>query len=109
MKRIVNTVFVVIAALVIVGGAFVGGVYIGKSDSPKAIEIGKLLAATTEISIAPQVDMISFWKTWNIINEKYVPTGAATSSPITDEQKVFGTIEGLVASLGDQYSFFLPP
>ncbi|MHB1316523.1 MAG: S41 family peptidase [Minisyncoccota bacterium] len=53
------------------------------------------------------VDFDTFWKAWNIINEKYVPT-TSTSTP-TDQEKVWGAIQGLAASTGDPYTVFFPP
>lgn len=53
------------------------------------------------------VDFDSFWKAWNVINEKYVPT--TSSSTPTDQEKVYGAIQGLAASTGDPYTVFFPP
>jgi carboxyl-terminal processing protease len=51
-----------------------------------------------------------------VINEKYVPASntASTSAKIdsngvTDEQRVYGAIEGMTRSLGDPYTVFFPP
>ncbi|HVU06182.1 MAG TPA: S41 family peptidase [Candidatus Paceibacterota bacterium] len=49
------------------------------------------------------VDFAPFWKAWNIINEKYA--GTSTS----DQDRVYGAIEGMTASLGDPYTVFFPP
>jgi len=54
------------------------------------------------------VDFSPYWKAWNIINEKYVPT-ATSSKTITNQDKVWGSIQGLTASLGDPYTVFFPP
>lgn len=54
------------------------------------------------------VDFSPFWKAWSVINEKYLPT-ASSSRTVNDEDKVWGAIGGLVDSLGDPYSVFLPP
>lgn len=53
------------------------------------------------------VDFDAFWKAWNVINEKYVPT--TSSSTPTDQEKVYGAIQGLAASTGDPYTVFFPP
>lgn len=53
------------------------------------------------------VDFDTFWKAWNIINEKYVPTTSSTTP--TDQEKVYGAIQGLAASTGDPYTVFFPP
>lgn len=55
-----------------------------------------------------QVDFSSFWKAWSIIGEDYVPTSTSTG-PVTDQSKVYGAIQGMVASLGDPYTVFFPP
>lgn len=99
----------VVVTLAVIGGVFAVGVYVGSSDQPEFAELNQIFAATQNEEEPRNVDMTAFWKTWDLINEKYVPTGSATSTKITDEEKVWGAIEGLVASLGDQYSFFLPP
>ncbi|MFH1472975.1 MAG: S41 family peptidase [bacterium] len=54
------------------------------------------------------VDFASFWKVWNAINEKYVPA-STTASVVTNQEKVWGAIEGLASSLGDPYTVFFPP
>jgi len=60
-----------------------------------------------------KVDFSSFWKAWNIINEKYIADNgnnhSTTTKIITNQDKVWGSIVGLTASLGDPYSVFLPP
>ncbi len=54
-------------------------------------------------SAPSSVDFSAFWKAWNVINEKYV--GTSTS----DQDKVYGAISGMTASLGDPYTVFFPP
>ncbi len=53
------------------------------------------------------LDFDTFWKAWNVINEKYVPTTSSTTP--TDQEKVWGAIQGLAASTGDPYTVFFPP
>ncbi len=58
------------------------------------------------------VDFSPFWKTWQILNENYVDTHVSTTSTTTkatDQDRVWGAISGMVASLGDPYTVFLPP
>lgn len=52
------------------------------------------------------VDFEQFWKVWNIINEKYVPT---KHEPVSNQEKVWGAMSGLADSLGDPYTYFMPP
>lgn len=56
------------------------------------------------------VDFTPVWRAWEAIDERYVPTETATDTePVTDQEKVWGLIEGLAASLDDPYTVFLPP
>ncbi|MDO8565161.1 MAG: S41 family peptidase [bacterium] len=56
----------------------------------------------------PSVDFTAFWKAWNVINEKYV-SASTTAEKVDDQEKLWGAIEGLAASLGDPYTVFFPP
>ncbi|MDB5194106.1 MAG: ctpA [Parcubacteria group bacterium] len=55
------------------------------------------------------VDFTSFWKVWNTINQKFVAPIGTTTKPVTDQDKIYGAIEGLTSSLGDPYTVFFPP
>ncbi len=54
------------------------------------------------------VDFSPFWKAWNLINEKYVPA-STTAKVATQDDKIWGAIQGLTSSLGDPYTVFFPP
>lgn len=65
---------------------------------------------------APEnVDFSPVWKSWRMIDEKFVPAAVATSTQIAtsteaaNRERVWGMIQGLAQSLGDPYTFFLPP
>src|SRR5690348_5684162 len=50
------------------------------------------------------IDFSLFWQTWDLLNKEYVDKKAL------DPQKMYyGAIQGMVASLGDPYTVFLPP
>ena len=49
------------------------------------------------------VDFSPFWKAWSVINQKFA--GTTTS----DQDKVYGAIQGMVSSLGDPYTVFFSP
>lgn len=61
------------------------------------------------------VDLSPVWKAWSVIDEKFVPAAVATSSEVAttteamNQERVWGMIGGLAASLQDPYTFFLPP
>jgi len=61
---------------------------------------------TVEQKVDIDADFSQFWRAWNIISEKYVPTKHAQ---VSNQEKVWGAISGLANSLGDPYTYFLPP
>jgi len=98
-------IFRIISVVILTAGFFVLGLYTGIS---KAAEIEKVKSvinkdAPTDIS-ETNVDFDPFWKVWNIINQKY-PNGRT----ITDQDKVWGAIQGLASSLNDPYTVFFSP
>jgi len=104
---------VVFIFLVGLTGAFFTGVYFGYDNRPEVQKITSLI--NKETGKPEEVDFTPFWKAWNLIEERYIAdngnngTTSGTTTPITDQDKVWGAISGLTASLGDPYSVFLPP
>ncbi len=98
--RHIANVSLVIALFVFI---FLVGVYVGDSNRP---EIDKILGISNKETpiVTTQTDFSSFWKAWNTINEKY-----PTANKITDQNRVYGAISGLVGSLDDPYSVFFAP
>src|SRR3989338_1289915 len=87
--------------ILVVLGAFVAGIHVGASNVPA---IDKVLLANKETAVATEADFSPFWKVWNTINEKY-----PKADKITDQERVYGAISGLVGSLNDPYSVFFSP
>jgi len=50
------------------------------------------------------LDFNLFWKIWDTLNAKYYDRGKLIPS-----EMVYGAIRGMVASVGDPYTVFLPP
>ncbi len=94
----------IVLGLVLVFGAYKVGVRQGHTaTSPLASEL------VNEQEGKPNaVDFAPFWKAWNLINEKYV-SASSTAKQVGNQEKVYGAIEGLAASLGDPYTVFFPP
>ncbi len=81
---------------------FAFGVYVGDRNRP---EIDKVIGiANKETSVTTTADFAPFWKAWNTINEK-----SPNATKITDQDRVYGAISGLVGSLNDPYSVFFKP
>jgi carboxyl-terminal processing protease len=93
----------IVVALLVIGVSFFGGFYFGLASHP---EIEKVVGLDNKETGAPEkVDFAPFWKAWNVLNEKYVSYATTTS----DQERVWGAIAGLAASLNDPYTVFFPP
>src|SRR3989338_5888927 len=102
---------VITISILAAGVFFVLGLYLGfKIDSKQASPPEFLI--NTEADISSQVDFAPFWKVWQVLDEKFVPTKVSTSAPVsaaatsTVQDRVWGAIEGLTGSLGDPYTVF---
>lgn len=97
----------IILSLVIFAGIFSSGFYFGKHTQHQSDQLAAIInkdgATTTNVDFAP------FWKTWTLINEKYVPTNSTSTEKVSDQKRVYGAIQGMVDSLGDPYTVFFPP
>jgi len=107
IKKYTHVYLIVIGLLLTFGiGLFVGGGnftlrkktvdFEGKSD------FERILVETQE-SAREEVPFSLYWSVWDRIENKFV--GGAQE----DLDLFYGSITGLVASLGDPYSVFLPP
>lgn len=53
---------------------------------------------------AQNIDFKLFWDTWELVSKQYVD-----KKSIDPMKMYYGAIQGMVAALGDPYTFFLPP
>lgn len=86
--------------------AFCFGIYFEKNTQEKTLPIN-----TSKISIinsSSTVDMSPFWSVWNLLEQKFVYTHK-NAEEITDQDKIWGAIQGLTNSYGDPYTVFMPP
>ncbi|OGG57784.1 hypothetical protein A2765_05120 [Candidatus Kaiserbacteria bacterium RIFCSPHIGHO2_01_FULL_56_24] len=107
-----------IGAILLLAVGFAGGLILGNSGSLRSM-LPAAVAQSLGIDGPPQgVDLSPVWKAWQIMDEKFVPasvptTTASTSAPVIagtpQEKRVYGMISGMAESLGDPYTFFLPP
>lgn len=99
-------VFVIGALCLILG--FSGGYALSARMPAHASSSASVSGAPADVDFAP------VWKAWSVIDEKFVPAAVSTSTPTTTpeearQKRVWGMIEGMAASLGDPYTFFMPP
>lgn len=64
-----------------------------------------------ELGQPETVDFSPFWQAWKILDEKYVADNgnSSTTKKVSNQDRVWGAIAGLTASLEDPYTTFLPP
>jgi carboxyl-terminal processing protease len=102
MKKFFKSFSFIIVSLVLFFFIFFGGFYAGKGDSISRIPHNlKISTASTDADFEP------FWKVWNLLEEKFIPASSTLS--ISNQEKVWGAISGLVDSYDDPYTQFLPP
>jgi len=100
-KKLVHmgVVFVLLVA------TFWVGVNVGYTNNRKVAPFALL---SDKDALPPEeIDFSPLWKAWNVLEQRHVP--ATTTSPKTNEDFLWGTIEGLAASYGDPYTVFFPP
>ena len=90
------------ATILLVFGFFFFGIYLGFHNGPAIEKITTISNKETPAEI--KTDFAPFWKVWQTINEKY-----PNADKITDQDRVYGAISGLVGSLNDPYSLFFSP
>ncbi len=113
-RRIVGSIGLLVAFV----SVFYAGFLSGQSETVEASKIKTLNQSfgTTTLSQTisddnedlSAIDFALFWKAWVTINEKFVQTHA-TSTKVTNQDRVYGAIKGMVESLGDPYTTFFPP
>lgn len=87
---------IVVGALAYWGGAMTSGTVLFASETP-----------VYDVRSPEQVDLAPFFKAWTLLNENFAP--ATSTASTSAEQKLWGAIQGLASSYGDEYTVFLPP
>lgn len=96
LQKIPKNITFIGISLILIISIFGTGVYVGDK-----------VFDNKEASALEVTDLESFWKVWNLIDDKFV--AASTTSTTSNEERIFGAISGMVDSLGDPYTVFLPP
>lgn len=91
-------------AILLATATFFSGLHIG---GDMRLEGNSFSFLSRETQADDSIDLTEFWNVWKLLDEKFVIT--ATSTPLSDTEKVRGAIEGLVKSYGDPYTVYFPP
>lgn len=87
--------------LIIISAAFGAGFYFRQSQIPVAPPAG---IANADLGQPAGVDFSLFWDAWRVLEEKFVDP-----AKIDYQKMIFGAISGMVSSLKDPYTVYLPP
>jgi len=102
----------ILVIAVFASGFLIGSTGIARSLLPAAV------AQSLGVAAPPAgVDLDPVWKAWAIMDERFVPASVPQNASSTEpeiagtpeEKRVYGMIAGMAESLGDPYTFFLPP
>lgn len=103
-KHLNKPVIAITVTVIVLTGIFGGGIalgeYVQKDRAVSMVRVGD--------NHANSFDLAPFWNVNEILDEKFVPTTASSSIP-SNQDKVWGAIEGLTASYKDPYTVFFPP
>lgn len=106
MLKFLKKFRLIIILILFIALFFALGVSYGRSVSRR--ESGDLaIINNVSASSSDLIDMAPLWQVWKLLDEKYVPTGKATTT--TSQDRIWGAIQGMTDSLGDPYTVFMPP
>jgi carboxyl-terminal processing protease len=101
----------VFAALLLMGGAFAGGLVVGwimPGDGIAGLLPANepVIQSTVPADVTPTdlQDLFKpFWEAWQIVQEQYV------DQPVDDQALMRGAIRGMLEALGDQHTSYMDP
>ncbi len=95
-----KNIFVIV--LILLSGY--AGFVVGEQKLRLEVRNWKLEVSNQEVPKNRTADFSLFWQVWDNLEKDYVDKGA-----LDGQKMVFGAISGMVSSLGDPYTVFLPP
>lgn len=112
LYRIVAGLVLGLLAVILLVLVFAAGVFTGRSMEPTQetasipASLTPLLPPTlrgTDSSPDDEVDLEVFWEAWNTVDQRFY------GDMPSDEDKVYGAIQGMLRTLGDPHTVFLDP
>ncbi len=101
----------VVLALLLAIGAFFSGLQTNQiiDSTSQSAGIFSIFSSDSAKVVAtePAVDMTEFWEVWKLLDERFI--SASSSEEVTNQNKLYGAIQGLVDAYGDPYTVFMPP
>jgi len=103
MKPLVKNIIFSLISIALIAIIFFGGYVSGKES--KVLSVPTDLTGT--LNASESADFSAFWKVWNLIDEKFA--AATSTNEISDQDRIWGAVSGMVDALNDPYTQFLPP
>ena len=113
MNQSMRTIISVFVGIILLSGAFAGGVLVGHlvPSSNQIPFLGDLIPSAPTITPEEQAAtpdeletlFAPFWEAWNIVHEEYV------DQPVDDVELMRGAIRGMMDALGDKQTFYMDP
>lgn len=97
VRKLILTLFAVLLL-------FGSGYYFGVKGYKVQLDNSLKAQISREVPIDKNIDFNLFWLVWDTLSSKYFD-----KSKLIPSEMVSGAISGMVASLGDPYTMFLPP
>ncbi len=100
-RQIPKFTMIFVAASGITIGIFFAGYELGRAN-PKVVRVENMENTASDTEAA--VNFGTFWEAWDVLRNEHLK-GAEPKN----QEMVYGAIRGLVSSLGDPHTIFLPP
>jgi len=103
----------VVVIVMLVAGAYSFGQYSALSNQANQTQQNSVNNAAAAIfakgindPALSSEDFAPFWKTWNLLEQKYAGPNMGST---TDQDRLWGAIQGMVKAQNDPYTVFFPP
>ena len=106
LQHFSNGMLILAILLFLFGAGYRLGEYNAREDAKK-VAAAQPVEATVSVDAQKyqsETDMSLFWQVWGLVKQKYADQGK-----VKTKEMLYGAIKGMVASLGDPYSYFLTP
>ena len=113
MNQGVKTFINIMVGIILLAGAFAGGVLVGHlvPSSNQLPFFGDLIPSSPTITPEQQVAtpnemetlFAPFWEAWNLVHEQYV------DQPLDDVALMRGAIRGMMEAVGDKQTYYMEP
>ena len=115
MKKFLQISLILILLVLLLAGAFSGGVLMGHFSQLSVLDKVPLLSPLMQQPLSTPTGsneatpenlktlFAPFWETWNLVHKQFV------DQPVDDLKLMRGAISGMLAALGDQHTTYMDP